>query len=201
MLFVATVIINAIFFALGLHENYISVAMLIAPPLLLPIILKSNERKFSYATLMINIIDTNVFAWRGISIVEMIKIGFYLAISIPLMIGALANTGVVEYVQPFLSVKGIFAAITINSFVYCILKIAMIDEKNTLHKLKCEYRLWSAALMSTVIYGVIKLLQATIWVDYVYYFFTLLVAAMRVRDVYGKIRTELLKQYDTVAKA
>ncbi|MPL69323.1 hypothetical protein SDC9_15061 [bioreactor metagenome] len=78
-----------------------------------------------------------------------------------------------------------------HSIVYFVIRLALLSEDNelaSLNKAKWEFRLWSGALVITIVYTALRLSHTINPMDYLYYFFMVLVSAVRVIEGYRKLK-------------
>lgn len=167
------------------------IATLFIPPLLIPILVNIRKNDFVFSTAILNLVNTIWFAWIHISIIEIFCYFIYIGFNVYL-------TGVV--IQNYFSsvinldINALFPLLIIalaHSIVYFVIRLALLNEDNemaSLNKAKWEFRLWSGALVVTIFYTALKLNQTINPMDYLYYFFTVLVSAVRVIEGYRKLK-------------
>lgn len=196
-IYVLFIISQAAMKALNIGEYFGGIAVLFIPPLLIPIIVNIKKRDFAFSTAILNFVNTISFAWVNISIKEIFIFITYVLSNVYLT-GLLLQNYFSSVIS--LSVNKFWFLLLIisilHAIVYFVIRIALLDEEDglaALNKAKWEFRLWSGALVITTIYTTLKLSHTIDPMDYLYYFFTILVSAVRVIEGYRKLRRIFLE--------
>lgn len=168
------------------------IAALFIPPLFIPILVNIRKHDFAFSTAILNLVNTIWFAWIHISIIEIFCYFTYICFNVYLTGLVIQNYFSSVMINLDINILFLLSIIALaHSIVYFVIRLALLSEDNelaSLNKAKWEFRLWSGALVITIVYTALKLNHTINPMDYLYYFFTVLVSAVRVIEGYRKLK-------------
>ncbi|AGL02276.1 hypothetical protein [Desulfoscipio gibsoniae] len=208
MVYVLTTLLVTFAIMIGNHFNLHIVRLnydyIFAPPLLIlfplivPLFINWFNRSFRYSTIIVNffevveLVKLNVTGLRFM--LESVWFMSYIMGSIILTLYAagafIDEVTLVKYVeQNKMSILSIIGLVHI--VIYLTIRVLILPEEGIMQQLvkyRMEFWIWVAAFIFTLGYIVIRLLSPFNSIDFIYLTFVLLIALVRIMDIYKKLR-------------